>query len=41
MTISNSGRTARRFYIAIPIGKDAAGSLNSSYRLEFQRIRLR
>jgi subtilisin family serine protease len=41
VTISNRGRTARRFYIAIPIGKDAAGSLNSSYRLEFQRIRLR
>ena len=39
--ITNRGRSARRFYIAIPVGRDPAGALNASYRLEFQRIRLR
>ena len=38
--ITNRGRSARRFYIAIPVGRDPAGALNASYRLEFQRIRL-
>ena len=37
--ITNRGRTARRFYVAIPVGNDAAGSLNAAYRLEFQRIK--
>jgi hypothetical protein len=41
LTISNRGRSARRFYVAIPVGDDAAGSLNANYRLEFRRIRLR
>lgn len=39
--ITNRGRRARRFYIAIPVGSDAAGALNANYRLEMQRIRFR
>lgn len=39
--ITNRGRSARRFYVAVPVGRDTAGSLNTAYRLEFQRIRLR
>ncbi|HEV2786573.1 MAG TPA: S8 family serine peptidase, partial [Solirubrobacteraceae bacterium] len=38
--ITNRGRSTRRFYIAIPLGRDPAGALNAAYRLEFQRIRL-
>ena len=38
--ITNRGRSARRFYIAIPLGRDAGGALNATYRLEFRRIRL-
>lgn len=38
--ITNTGRSARRFYVAIPVGADPAGSLNAVYRLEFQRIKL-
>jgi hypothetical protein len=37
--IANRGRRARRFYIVVPLGKDA-GALNASYRLEFQRVKL-
>jgi hypothetical protein len=39
LTISNRDRTAKRFYIVIPVGNDAAGSLNAAYRLEFVRIK--
>jgi hypothetical protein len=39
VTITNRGRRARRFYVAIPVGNDPAGALNAAYRLEFQRIR--
>jgi hypothetical protein len=39
VTLSNRGRSAKRFYLVIPVGDDAAGSLNASYRLEFARIR--
>lgn len=39
--ITNSSRSARRFYVVVPVGNDAAGALNASYRLEFQRIRYR
>jgi subtilisin family serine protease len=38
--ITNRGRSARRFYVVIPLGDDAAGALNASYRLELQRIKL-
>jgi Subtilase family len=38
--VTNRGRSARRFYVAIPLGSDAARTLNASYRLEFQRIKL-
>jgi subtilisin family serine protease len=38
--VTNRGRRARRFYVAIPVGDDAAKALNASYRLEFQRIKL-
>ncbi|MFP5364252.1 MAG: S8 family peptidase [Thermoleophilia bacterium] len=41
VTVTNRGRSARRYYVAIPVADDAAGALNTSYRLEFQRIRLR
>jgi hypothetical protein len=39
--ITNRGRRARRFYVAIPVGADAGRALNATYRLEFQRIRFR
>ncbi|CAA9503780.1 MAG: hypothetical protein AVDCRST_MAG67-2342 [uncultured Solirubrobacteraceae bacterium] len=39
--ISNRGRSARRFYVVVPVGSNTAGALNASYRLEFQRIRSR
>ena len=38
--ITNRGRRARRFYIVLPLGNDAGGTLNASYRIEFQRIKL-
>ncbi|HWC28188.1 MAG TPA: S8 family serine peptidase [Solirubrobacteraceae bacterium] len=41
VTITNRSRAARRFYVAISVGTDAVGSLNSEYRLQFQRVRLR
>jgi len=39
ITVSNRGRTAKRYYIVIPVGNDAGGSLNASYRLEFVRLK--
>lgn len=41
VTITNRGRSARRFYVAIPMGSDSSGALNAAYRLEFQRTRFR
>jgi subtilisin family serine protease len=38
--VTNRARRARRFYVVIPVGDDAAKALNAAYRLEFQRIRL-
>jgi subtilisin family serine protease len=37
--ITNTSRAAKRFYVVLPVGRDAAGALNASYRLEFQRIK--
>jgi hypothetical protein len=37
--VTNRGRRARRFYVVIPVGDDAAKALTAAYRLEFQRIR--
>jgi len=39
--LTNRGRSARSFYVAIAIGSDAAGALNATYQLQFQRIKLR
>ncbi|CAN5235494.1 hypothetical protein BH20ACT16_BH20ACT16_07700 [soil metagenome] len=41
VTITNRGRRARRFYVVIPVGTDAAGALNASYTLQLQRVRFR
>ncbi|HVF79028.1 MAG TPA: S8 family serine peptidase [Solirubrobacteraceae bacterium] len=41
VTITNRGGRARSFYVVIPVGTDAAGSLNASYNLQLQRIRFR
>lgn len=41
VTITNRGRSARRFYVALDVGDDAGGALNAAYRLELQRIRFR
>ncbi|MGH2944443.1 MAG: S8 family peptidase, partial [Solirubrobacteraceae bacterium] len=41
VTISNRGRSARRFYVAAGLGNDAGGALNTTYQLAFQRIKLR
>lgn len=39
--IKNIGPRAKLFYVVIPVGDDAAGSLNATYRLEFQRIKFK
>jgi hypothetical protein len=39
--LTNRRRSARRFYVAIAVGSDAAGALNATYQLQFQRIKLR
>ncbi|HWI08034.1 MAG TPA: S8 family serine peptidase [Solirubrobacteraceae bacterium] len=41
VAITNRSRSPRRFYIAITIGRDAAGALNAGYRLELERIKFR
>ncbi|HVF78437.1 MAG TPA: hypothetical protein VNA28_09070, partial [Solirubrobacteraceae bacterium] len=41
VTITNRAGRARSFYVVIPVGTDAAGSLNASYNLQLQRIRFR
>jgi len=40
VTIRNTSRSARRFYVAIGLG-DAGGGLNTAYNLQFQRVKLR
>lgn len=37
--IRNIGPGTKRFYVVVPVGDDAAGALNATYRLEFERIR--
>ena len=39
--LTNRGGSARSFYVAIAVGNDAAGALNATYQLQFQRIKLR
>jgi subtilisin family serine protease len=39
--LTNRGRRAHRYYVAIPVGDDTAHALNAAYSLEFQRIKLR
>ncbi len=41
VTIRNRSRVARRFYVVVEVGRDPRGTLNTSYRLEFQRLRFR
>ncbi len=40
VTIRNTGRSARRFYVAIALGDNGSG-LNATYNLQFQRVRYR
>jgi len=40
VTIRNTSRSARRFYVAIGLGA-AGGGLNTTYNLQFQRLKLR
>ncbi|MEA2221659.1 MAG: hypothetical protein QOH83_35 [Solirubrobacteraceae bacterium] len=39
--LTNRGRSARSFFVAIAVGSDAAGALNATYQLQFERIKLR
>jgi subtilisin family serine protease len=41
VTVTNRGSRARSFYVVIPVGTDAAGSLNAAYSLQLQRIKFR
>ena len=41
LTITNRGRSARRYYVVVELGDDPGGTINTAYRLAFQRIRLR
>ena len=41
LTITNRRRSARRYYVVVELGDDPAGTVNTAYRLAFQRIRLR
>ncbi len=40
VTIRNTGRTARRFYVAIGVGSAGSG-INAAYNLQFQRLKFR
>ncbi|MDP2710211.1 MAG: S8 family serine peptidase [Solirubrobacteraceae bacterium] len=41
VTVRNTGRSARRYYVAIRVAANRGVSLSTSYRLEFQRTKFR